>query len=115
MTQSLVIGELFRPFFQTVAASMTLDNSIGVRLLSHLVRMMRLVGFALLSCYAIVQIIEFVIGKEIVSEQEIVIVEEIPWSRAIREGTNRVAGERVLSAVPRTSSRTYHGCNQYGS
>lgn len=69
------------------------DKSIGFRLLSHFVRMC-LVGFVLLSLYVVAQIIESVIGKEIVSEQEIVIVEEIPRSRAIREGI--VEGERVL-------------------
>jgi hypothetical protein len=94
VTQLLTIGQHFRPFFKSVASAMAEDKSIGFRLLSHFVRMC-LVGFVLLALYVIAQIIEAVIGKEIVAEQEIVIVEEIPRSRAIKEGI--VEGERVLS------------------
>lgn len=88
------MGNHFRPFFLAVADAVAEDRSLGRRLVSHFVRM-SMVLVVLTALYIVGKLIQMVVGDEIVSEQEIVIVEEIPRSRAEREGI--VEGEEELS------------------
>lgn len=94
MKQLIAIGQHFRPFFLAISQSIAEDKSIGFRLLSHFVRM-ALIAALMLSLYSAARVFQMVIGNEIVQQQEIVILEEIPRSRAIKEGI--VEGEEELS------------------
>ena len=56
---------------------------------------MLVVAAILVACYVVARLLQMLVGTEIFSEQEIVIVEEIPRSRAEKEGI--VEGEEELS------------------
>jgi hypothetical protein len=94
VTKLLDFGNHFRPFFLAIADSMAEDKSVTFRLLSLFLRVL-VILVVLAGLYVAAQIIQLMIGTEIVTEHEIVIVEEIPRSRAEKEGI--VEGEEVLS------------------
>mmetsp|Transcript_1802 Transcript_1802/g.2480 ORF Transcript_1802/g.2480 Transcript_1802/m.2480 type:complete len:175 (+) Transcript_1802:162-686(+) len=94
VTQSLAVGNHFRPFFKIISGSLSDDQSIGKRLLSLFLRLAVIAMFFLvmIACARIAQII---VGEEIQAVDEIVVVEEIPRSRAEKEGI--VEEEKVLN------------------
>mmetsp|Transcript_46363 Transcript_46363/g.69034 ORF Transcript_46363/g.69034 Transcript_46363/m.69034 type:complete len:176 (-) Transcript_46363:175-702(-) len=92
--QIQTVGEHFRPFFLAVGASMKEDKGFSKRLLSHFLRI-SIVLAAIVTIYILAHILQMFIGKEIVINQEIVIVEEIPRSQAEKEGI--VEGEHVVT------------------
>lgn len=94
VTQSLAVGNHFRPFFKIISDSLADDQSIGKRLLSLFLRLAVIAMFflVLIACARVAQI---VVGEEIQAVDEIVVVEEVPRSRAEKEGI--VEEEKVLN------------------
>eukprot|EP00543_Licmophora_paradoxa_P001643 CAMPEP_0202445296 /NCGR_PEP_ID=MMETSP1360-20130828/4139_1 /ASSEMBLY_ACC=CAM_ASM_000848 /TAXON_ID=515479 /ORGANISM="Licmophora paradoxa, Strain CCMP2313" /LENGTH=178 /DNA_ID=CAMNT_0049061499 /DNA_START=56 /DNA_END=592 /DNA_ORIENTATION=+ len=79
------LGNHFRPFLIAVADSMKEERGLSTRLLSHLLRI-SIVFVALAAIFIGARLIQMVIGEDIVIENEVVIIEEIPRSRAEKEG-----------------------------
>lgn len=79
-TVSLIqaIGHHFRPFFLAVSESLQEEKS--TRILGHIVRII-IVLVGIVALYVAAHLIQTLIGKEIVIEQEIVIIEEVRQSK----------------------------------
>ena len=68
------VGQHFRPFFMAVAEALQEEKS--KRAVGNFVRFL-IVMMGIIALYAIANLIQTMIGKEIVIEQEVVIIEEV--------------------------------------
>lgn len=94
VTKLLELGNHIRPFIRAVTEAMRDDQNKGTRALSIVLRLL-VVVVLLVAALTFGRIIQSVIGKEIFIEQEVVVVEEVPRSRAQKEGI--VEGEQELT------------------
>lgn len=97
------IGNHFKPFFLAVSDALQEENS--KRALGHFVRFVMVV-MGILALYAIANLIQTVIGKEIVIEQEVVIIEEVRQSDIDEENEKQdtsVTVEVKKKSKPRSS------------
>lgn len=97
------LGHHFRPFFMAVSEAIREEQS--ARILGHLIRVV-MVLVAILALYAIANIIQTIIGKEIVIVEEIVILEEVKQSDLDDEnekGDESVTLQRTKRSKPRSS------------
>jgi len=79
-------GNHFQPFF--LAVSDALKEEKAARMIGHLIRLV-IVIVGVLTLYIIASLIQTMIGKEIVIEQEIVIIEEVRQSDLDNEREKR--------------------------
>jgi len=95
------VGRHFQPFF--TAVSETLQEEKSVRVLGHFIRLV-IVIMGVLALYVIANLIQTVIGKEIVIEQEVVIIEEVRQSDLDKEKRDEsVTLENKRRSKPRSS------------
>jgi len=88
------LGRHLLPFTRAVGEALRDDKHIGTRLLGLLLRLS--VIFVLVAGVMFAaRIVQMVIGKDIVVEREVVILEEVPRSKAEKEGI--VEGEQELT------------------
>lgn len=87
--QLQALGSHFAPFFEAMAELMQKDSNSTSSVLFSAVMGALVIATYILGTYAIAQIVNSFIGKELVIEQEIVIEEE---DNTITEGKERVEG-----------------------
>ena len=82
------VGQHFRPFFTAVAEALQEEKGSGYRVLQHFIRVV-IVIVSIVTLYVIANIIQKLIGKEIIIEQEVVIIEEVRQSDLLNEREKR--------------------------
>lgn len=95
-------GRHFQPFF--LAVSEAIKEEKAARILGHFVRLV-VVIMGVVALYVIAHLIQMVIGKEIVIEQEIVIIEEVRQSDLDNENEKRDESV-ILDNKKRSKSRS---------
>jgi phage shock protein PspC (stress-responsive transcriptional regulator) len=99
------IGQHFRPFIEAVAEALQEEKGAGFRALQHFLRVV-IVVVGIVSLYIIANLIQTMIGKEIVIEQEVVIIEKVRQSDLDGEREKRdesVTIESKKRSKPRSS------------
>lgn len=97
------LGLHFKPFF--LAVSEAIQEEQSARILGHVLRVI-IVLVGIVSLYVIANIIQSIIGKEIVIEEEVVIIEEVKQSDLDKELDGSKGDETVTVESKRRSQRT---------
>lgn len=97
------VGEHFRPFFLAVADA--LQEETSSRAIGHVVRLI-IVVVGVLALYVVANLIQTVIGKEIIIEQEIIIIEEVRQSDLDDENEKRDETMTVEANKKRSKPRS---------
>lgn len=96
------IANHFRPFFLAIADALQEESS--ARALAHFMRLL-IVIVGVVSLYVISNLIQTIIGKEIIIEEEVVIIEQVRQSDLDNENGKRDESMTLVESKKRSKPR----------